>query len=231
MLEKKVESYYESGKELIDELTDEKSERLTPQQKKLFRLELKLIEEEDVANMHTMSNSVNEGEDLDEYIMDEYPLPRHGYHHLLRSFRGRVAKYSIKLNTKITKISRQNGMVSVHTVDQHGSSSTYECKKVICTISLGLLKEKAIEFDPPLPAPQQHSIDTIGFGILDKVFLAFEKPSGRKTCSGSRSQHLTTASRTSSTFPPMRPLSFAVSCLRNSARIFTRTTQVNRLPS
>ena len=176
MLEKKVESYYESGKELIDELTDEKSERLTPQQKKLFRLELKLIEEEDVANMHTMSNSVNEGEDLDEYIMDEYPLPRHGYHHLLQSFAEDLPKNSIKLNTKVTKISRQNGMVSVHTVDQHGSSSTYECKKVICTISLGLLKEKAIEFDPPLPAPQQHSIDTIGFGILDKVFLAFEKP-------------------------------------------------------
>ena len=67
-------------------------------------------------------------------------------------------------------------MVSVHTVGQHGQSEVFQCKKVICTVPLSLLKERAIEFDPPLPGGHQHSIETIGFGVMDKVFLAFEKP-------------------------------------------------------
>ena len=134
VLQKKVESYYESGKELIDQLMDEGCGKLTPQQRKLFCLELQMIEEEEAGSIHTMCNAISCTEDLDEEGIDQYPLPEHGYHKLLETFAEDLPKESIKLNTKVIRISRENGMVSIHTKNQLGQSSTYQCKKVICTI-------------------------------------------------------------------------------------------------
>ena len=86
VLEGKVESYYQSGKELIDKLMDEGSGRLTAQQRKLFCLELQIMEEEEAASIYTMSNLVGHAEIMDEKVIDKYPLPEHGYHHLLQTF-------------------------------------------------------------------------------------------------------------------------------------------------
>jgi monoamine oxidase len=52
----------------------------------------------------------------------------------------------------------------------------FEADKVILTAPLGVLKQQSIEFDPPLPDWKQGAISRLGFGLLNKLVLVFEKP-------------------------------------------------------
>jgi len=55
--------------------------------------------------------------------------------------------------------------------------SVYECDFVIVTCSLGFLKHNADQlFLPRLPLPKRNAIKALGFGIVDKIYLEFEKP-------------------------------------------------------
>ena len=56
VLEGKAESFYESSKELMDELLDEHTSKLNRQQRKLLHLELLAMEEEEGASIQNMSN-------------------------------------------------------------------------------------------------------------------------------------------------------------------------------
>ncbi|XP_046429966.1 spermine oxidase [Neodiprion virginianus] len=50
-------------------------------------------------------------------------------------------------------------------------------EKIVCTLPLGVLKEKARElFKPPLPASKLDAIDRLLFGTVDKIFLEYERP-------------------------------------------------------
>ncbi len=52
----------------------------------------------------------------------------------------------------------------------------FEADKVICTVPLGVLKQHSIQFEPPLPDWKEDSVSRLGFGLLNKVVLVFEKP-------------------------------------------------------
>ena len=46
---------------------------------------------------------------------------------------------------------------------------------VICTIPLGVLKEEKVRlFTPQLPEDKIKTIDALGFGLCNKIFLEFE---------------------------------------------------------
>ena len=51
-----------------------------------------------------------------------------------------------------------------------------EADKVVMAAPLGVLKEQSILFDPPLPQWKKDSIRRMGFGLLNKLILVFEKP-------------------------------------------------------
>ncbi|WP_166790390.1 flavin monoamine oxidase family protein [Cryobacterium tagatosivorans] len=48
--------------------------------------------------------------------------------------------------------------------------------RVIVTVPLGVLKTDALEFAPPLPFEHRGAIAALGMGLLDKIWLRFEKP-------------------------------------------------------
>ncbi|ODA82884.1 hypothetical protein RJ55_01393 [Drechmeria coniospora] len=50
-----------------------------------------------------------------------------------------------------------------------------EADCVVCTVPLGVLKHGSIDFEPPLPAWKTSAIDRLGFGILNKVVLVYDK--------------------------------------------------------
>ncbi|KAF2199650.1 hypothetical protein GQ43DRAFT_419837 [Delitschia confertaspora ATCC 74209] len=56
------------------------------------------------------------------------------------------------------------------------NGDVYEADKLVLTTPLGVLKDKTIEFDPPLPDWKQGAIERMGFGLLNKVVLVYEKP-------------------------------------------------------
>ena len=51
-----------------------------------------------------------------------------------------------------------------------------EAEKIIVTVPLGVLKNSAIQFTPPLPTSKQGAIDRLGFGLLNKIILVYDKP-------------------------------------------------------
>jgi lysine-specific histone demethylase 1 len=51
-----------------------------------------------------------------------------------------------------------------------------EADKVVFAAPLGVLKANSIQFDPPLPQWKRDAIRRMGFGLLNKVVLVFEKP-------------------------------------------------------
>ncbi|OAA78073.1 lysine-specific histone demethylase 1 [Akanthomyces lecanii RCEF 1005] len=50
-----------------------------------------------------------------------------------------------------------------------------EADSVVCTVPLGVLKHGNIEFDPPVPDWKSQAIERLGFGILNKVVLVYDR--------------------------------------------------------
>lgn len=57
------------------------------------------------------------------------------------------------------------------------NGKTILAEHVICTLPLGVLKEKANDiFEPPLPNYKFEAINRLLFGTVDKIFLEYERP-------------------------------------------------------
>uniref|UniRef100_A0A672KJL2 Peroxisomal N(1)-acetyl-spermine/spermidine oxidase-like n=2 Tax=Sinocyclocheilus grahami TaxID=75366 RepID=A0A672KJL2_SINGR len=77
----------------------------------------------------------------------------------------------------------ENQRYPVQVVCENGQS--FEADHVIVTVSLGVLKDKASTmFEPPLPSTKLSAIENLGFGIVDKIFLFFEKSFWPDDCVG-----------------------------------------------
>ena len=60
--------------------------------------------------------------------------------------------------------------VEVHTHStESGCTNIFKADAVIVTVPLGVLKSGTISFYPPLPEWKQQAINTLGFGLLNKV--------------------------------------------------------------
>ena len=53
---------------------------------------------------------------------------------------------------------------------------TFDAQHVVLTAPLGVLKDRSITFEPELPVWKQAAIDNMGFGVLNKVILVYDKP-------------------------------------------------------
>ncbi|HET6736901.1 FAD-dependent oxidoreductase, partial [Mycobacterium sp.] len=77
----------------------------------------------------------------------------------------------IRRGTEVTCIAHGRTRAHIET-----SRGVFTADRVIVTVPLGVLKAGTIVFDPPLPETKRRAIERLGFGVLDKVVLAFEKP-------------------------------------------------------
>lgn len=81
----------------------------------------------------------------------------------------------VKFNKEAKKISynQPNGLITIDCVD----GSSFSADHVICTVSLGVLKERHMQlFDPLLPLWKCNSINGMMIGTVDKIYLEFEQP-------------------------------------------------------
>ena len=79
-------------------------------------------------------------------------------------------KKKIKCDCKVIKISYDNNKCKVHTNDK-----IYECDYVICTVSLGVLKNKLIKFEPELPEWKLENFNTMEMSSFNIIFVKFDK--------------------------------------------------------
>ncbi|KAL2808346.1 flavin-containing amine oxidoreductase-domain containing protein [Aspergillus granulosus] len=86
--------------------------------------------------------------------------------------------YKLDLQTKkiVTRITYDPVGSSKHKVVVHcEDGDSIVADKVVYTGSLGTLKNRNIQFSPPLPEWKQGAIDRLGFGVMNKVILVFEQ--------------------------------------------------------
>lgn len=93
---------------------------------------------------------------------------RQGYAPLFQQLDG---DYAVRLGTPVTGVSTEGDGVTLAT--QNG---TDRFDVTIVTVPLGVLKAGSIRFDPDLPEPHRGAIARRGFGLLDKLYIAFETP-------------------------------------------------------
>lgn len=82
-----------------------------------------------------------------------------------------VRGLDIRTGTEVLRIADDGARVQIDT--SHGQVSA---DRVIVTVPLGVLKAGTIGFDPPLPDAKRRAVERLGFGLLNKVVLAFEEP-------------------------------------------------------
>lgn len=57
-----------------------------------------------------------------------------------------------------------------------GTPVTYRARYVLVTVPLGVLQRGHISFSPPLPRWKTAAIDALGYGLLNKTVLQFDRP-------------------------------------------------------
>lgn len=81
----------------------------------------------------------------------------------------------IKFNKEVLKITynQSDGLIHIKCKDD----TFYSADHVICTLSLGVLKERCLSlFEPLLPLWKFDSIDGMMIGTVDKIYLEFDTP-------------------------------------------------------
>ena len=58
-------------------------------------------------------------------------------------------------------------------VEVISGDQVFQADMVLCTVPLGVLKKRAIRFEPELPVRKLAAIDRLGFGLLNKVAMVF----------------------------------------------------------
>ena len=95
-------------------------------------------------------------------------LLRHGYDGILDELRHRI---EIRPGHEVTAI-HHGGGGEVRVATSRGELTA---PHVVVTLPIGVLKARAVAFDPPLPAPHLEAIARLGSGLLDKLYLRFPK--------------------------------------------------------
>nr|POE49524.1 lysine-specific histone demethylase 1a [Quercus suber] len=102
-----------------------------------------------------------------------------GYTQLPRGLMNLPTKLDVRFDSAVESVhydhSRESeGKLITKVVCTNGE--VFEADEVVVTAPLGVLKAKTIDFDPPLPQWKQSAISRMGFGLLNKVILLYEKP-------------------------------------------------------
>ena len=79
-----------------------------------------------------------------------------------------AADLEVELNQTVRSVDISGRPVRVET-----DRGVFAAEKVVITLPLGVLKEGAVAFSPPLPYEKQRSIARLGFGAMNKVALKF----------------------------------------------------------
>jgi polyamine oxidase len=124
--------------------------------------------------------AMNEGKDDDDMSFDflrkhffgagavhEDAMPRGGYCGVVDALADGL---TIHLETEVERIVQDDDSVRVHT-----SSGVFDGRHVLVTVPLGVLKAGTIAFEPALPAGHVAAVARMGFGVLEKVAIAYDR--------------------------------------------------------
>ncbi|KAA3648258.1 MAG: FAD-binding protein [Chloroflexi bacterium] len=159
-----VEDEAEEGMTLLEsiETTDMWAELSETEKKQVWHFLSTSVEQEFAGGIDELSG-VN-FDDADEFGGHDEVFPD-GY--------GRIAEFlakglSIEREQIVEEVSYRDDGVSIRT-----SQGTFKGDRVIVTLPIGVLQNGNVKFVPDLPRGKQDAINTMGAGLLDKLYLRF----------------------------------------------------------
>jgi len=149
---------------------------LTGAARRLARQALRAVIEAEAADAcgeQSLQWMWNELEYGGEYFGD---LPEGGYARIIAALAHGV---DVRLGEAVRDVILQPGGVRVDT-----ESGAVEASHAVVTVPLGVLKQGRPRFDPRLPADRLAAMGRLGFGLFEKVALAFDRPFWRDAGAG-----------------------------------------------
>jgi monoamine oxidase len=116
----------------------------------------------------------------DDALGDEDAVP-HNYEKLVQALLPEEENddMTIHYNRVVQNVNLENAnYVTVNCKDAGTQEMvTFQARRIICTLPLGVLKQQATSlFTPPLPSDKELALQRQGFGCLEKVWLQFTCP-------------------------------------------------------
>ena len=124
--------------------------------------------------------AMNEGKDDDDMSFDflrrqffaggamhEDAMPRGGYRGVVDALADGL---TIHLGAVVECVVQGEDGVTVHT-----TAGAFEGSHALVTVPLGVLQAGTIEFEPPLPEGHAAAVERMGFGVLEKVVIAYDR--------------------------------------------------------
>ncbi|KAF1986257.1 hypothetical protein K402DRAFT_394115 [Aulographum hederae CBS 113979] len=149
---------------------------LTAQDLRLYNWHHANLEYANAANVNSLSLA-GWDQDMGNEFEGEHTQIIGGYIQVPRGLSQCPSPLDVRFHKKITSI-RYNGTymnqdtkTTIHCED----GEVVEADRVVITTPLGVLKSGTVKFEPALPEWKQGCIDRLGFGLLNKVALVFEK--------------------------------------------------------
>jgi len=90
-----------------------------------------------------------------------------GFYNIVQ-YLAKPLKNLILLNHVVKTVEQDNSHVIVHT-----NQGSFFGDFLICTLPLGVLKNHSVLFSPSLPDWKEESIEKIGFGLMNKIYIQF----------------------------------------------------------
>ena len=100
-----------------------------------------------------------------------------GYQQVPRGILQYPAKLDLQTKRVVKKINyNTDGHSSGRARVRCENGEVFEADHVVLTTPLGILKEKSVRFEPPLPPWKTGPIQRLGFGTLNKIVLVYNQP-------------------------------------------------------
>lgn len=149
---------------------------LTPKDMRLVNWHFANLEYANATNVRNLSLPLWD-QDIGNEFEGEHAQVIGGYQQLPYGLYSLPTNLDVRTNKIVTKISYNADEDSNRkNVIYCEDGETFTADHVVFTGSLGVLKHRTIEFDPPLPDWKTGAIDRLGFGVMNKVVLVFPEP-------------------------------------------------------
>ncbi|KAL8677863.1 MAG: hypothetical protein Q9186_005749 [Xanthomendoza sp. 1 TL-2023] len=149
---------------------------LAPQDMRLINWHYANLEYANAANLGKLSLSGHDQDNGNEFEGQHAQIVG-GYQQVPRG----ILQYPVPLDLRTRKVVRR---ITYDSDGRHGGTARIHCDdgqaldadRIVLTTPLGILKEGKLTFDPPLPLWKVEPINRLGFGLLNKIVLVYDKP-------------------------------------------------------
>lgn len=149
---------------------------LTARDMRLLNWHLANLEYANAANVAELSLS-GWDQDMGNEFEGEHSQVIGGYQQVPYGLLSLPTKLDVRTNKIVSKISYDSaGSGKRKAVIHCEDGDSLMADRVVFTGSLGVLKHGSTTFEPSLPEWKSEAIERLGFGLLNKVILVFEKP-------------------------------------------------------